>query len=684
MPILRSPIIILLLLNAASFALAQTALVDSDTILQLAKNDSTQHRVLLQDTSLQQVSDSLNLPKDSLVRKKERRLDLPKNIEIETIDTTLRSRVFQYTISRTTNDLRAMPMDTSLHYYRTDYPFLRNDVDAIFLGNLGSPVVSYNYFKRTHQSEFIFQQPYEVYFFSPENTPFFNSSTPYTILYYDWAGSRVQEESQLRVLHTQNIRHDLSYSILYNNLAAKGIYPRQRASNKAFNGNLSYLGKYYKANAGYIFNSIEAQESGGISDDGLILDTVVGPQDHIMRLENAKNHLRNHSYHLAHSLDLRLLYFGNDSVINNILMGRIGHTFEYSTYNKVYTDDIDTIYYPSPFFNTEHTKDSLSLRSIDNKFFLQLRPLRAYIFESLTFGVGYKNINSYMADSLSITNKLQTLYAYAEMSAWYKKYFKWNAFAESKLAGYQGGDYKFGGDLTLSFFPVEEGIHLNLAGNFRGTSPDVFLQNYTSNYYQWNNDFNRETELQLHAKVAIPKWAIELGVSNSLLNNYIYFGHQSTPQQHNGALSVLTGTLSHRFKWAGLHLHHRLLFQTSTNQKILPVPAFSFSNSYFYELVLIKNVLLVQLGIDWRYATRFNGYAYNPSIGMFHNADGKLGGYLWADAFLSFRWKRATPFIKYEHLTQGLIEGHNNYFAAVHYPRNDRVFKFGLSWKFFD
>ncbi|MGL5914558.1 MAG: putative porin [Bacteroidales bacterium] len=670
---LRLQILLFLLLSTASFTSAQFSILPVDSVVHTLSPDS-----------IANPNDSISIPIDSVIPKKKRRLDLPKMSEETASDTTKRSRIFQYTISPTSNEVQAMPMDTSLQFYRTDYPFLRNDVDAIFLGNLGSPVVPYNYFKRTHQSEFIFQQPYESYFFSPENVSFFNSTTPYTILYYDWAGSRQREESQLRVIHTQNIRHDLSYSLLFNNLGTKGIYARQRASNKAFSGNLSYLGKYYKANTGYIFNSIEARENGGITDDRLVLDTVVAPQDHEVQLQNAKNHLKNHTFHLTHSVDVRLLYFGNDSVINNILMGRIGHTFEYSSYSKLYTDDIDTVYYPTPFFNTERTMDSLGLRSIDNKLFIQLRPLRAYIFESLTFGIGYKDVNTYMADTLPITNKLQTLYAYAEMSAWYKKYFKWNAFAESKLAGYQGGDYKFGGDLTLSFFPIEEGLHLNAAANFKGTTPDIFIQNYTSNYYQWNTNFRRTTELQIQGKFSIPKWNLEAGASYSLLNNYIYFGHEFTPRQYENALSILTGTLTHQFKWAGLHLNHRALVQTSSNQNVLPLPAFAISNSYYYELILIKNVLRVQIGVDWRYATRFNGYGYNPSIGMYHNSDVKIGGYLWADAFLSFRWKRATPFFKYEHLTQGLIEGHNNYFSAVHYPRNDRVFKIGLSWKFFD
>jgi len=118
----------------------------------------------------------------------------------------------------------------------------------------------------------------------------------------------------------------------------------------------------------------------------------------------------------------------------------------------------------------------------------------------------------------------------------------------------------------------------------------------------------------------------------------------------------------------------------------VPLPLLAASAACYYECDLVKDVLHMQLGIDVQYSTKFNGYGYDPSIGMFYNASDKrmLGGYLWADAFASFRWKTATPFIKYEHAGQGLFDWNTSYFAATHYPRNARVFKFGLSWKFLD
>ncbi len=650
------------------------------------------------DTAIFSFGDTAQL-ENVVLRKKERRLELPKGVETTVSDTTNTSRIFHYNVNRFTNDVELLGIDTSLSSYRTDYPFFRADVGAFFLGNLGSPVMYYDFFKRTNDYDFIFQQPYAAYFFSPTNASFYNTTTPYTLLYYDWAGSKAQMEDQLRVLHAQNILSNLSFVLEYNNMGTKGQYPRQYIKNRSLNVGISYLGKYYKANIGYIFNDVEGQESGGIVDDKMITDTVVDPQMQVARLQNGKNTLKNHRFYLTHSLDIPMIYFGNDSVINNVLIGRIGHSMEYSTYSKLYTDQSDTSYYTNSYYSYANTRDSLGLRNFENKLFLQLRPMRAFIFESLTGGVGYKSMHSYMFEpGMYLTGAsdqfLHTGYFYASASGWYKKYFQWNGFGELNFLGYKSGDYKLGGDLTFSVYPgiVKKGIHLTVSAMFSGTSPDMFIENYSTNHYKWTTDYNRETEGRLQAKLSIPSWRCEVSVSQSVFNNYIYFAGESTakygdnitPEQYDEALSITGLTVSQNLEAAGFHFNHRLLFQLSSDEKIVSLPKFALSASYYYECDIVKKVLRMQLGVDFQYATKFNGYGYNPSVGMFYTSQVQQGNYLWTDAFIAFRWKRATPFIKCEHVGQGLIDGNTNYFSAVHYPRNARVFKFGLSWKFFD
>jgi hypothetical protein len=649
---------------------------------------------LLQD-SLLSVDTAALMPGDTAllanqpVKKKERRLELPKAVDDDEMqtDTTRKSRILRYRVNHTTNEVQRVGLDTSLFYFRTDYPFFRDDVGAMFLGTLGSPVMPYSYTKRAGKSDFLFMQPYEAYFFSPDNISFYNTTTPYTLLYYDWAGSKSQMEDQLRVLHAQNITHNLTYGIMYNGMGTKGIYPRQRVDNRSVSFNASYLGKFYKASLGYIFNEVEAQENGGITDDKMITDTTVDVQLHLVNLQTGKNHLRNHTYFLTHSVDIPMIYIGNDSVINNILIGRIGHSLEYSTFSKIYTDN-DEAFYSNRYLGRA-TRDSLGMSILNNRLFVQFRPLRAYIFESLSAGLGYKSLQTFMFYPAmyfagTSSEDLNTVYAYASMSAWYKKYFRWNASAQTNMAGYQSGDFELKGDMTLSIYPVKDGLHLKLGALLAGRTQDVFIGSYFTNHYSWSNSFDQSQELRLEAALLIPTLRCEVGASQSILNNFVYFGSNAIPQQYAEALSISALTLNQKLDFRGINIHHRILMQVSSNKDVVSVPLLAVSATYYYERDLVKNVLRMQLGVDWQYNTRFNGYEYNPSVGMFHTSSVQLGGYLWADAFVAFRWKRATPFIKWEHAIQGLIEGNTSYFSAVHYPRNERVFKFGVSWKFFD
>ncbi|MGB0978614.1 MAG: putative porin, partial [Croceimicrobium sp.] len=60
----------------------------------------------------------------------------------------------------------------------------------------------------------------------------------------------------------------------------------------------------------------------------------------------------------------------------------------------------------------------------------------------------------------------------------------------------------------------------------------------------------------------------------------------------------------------------------------------------------------------------------------------EIGDFYQLDAFAQFKISKAVIFLKMQNLTQGLTP--YNYWAAPHYPLNDRVFRFGINWRFFN
>jgi hypothetical protein len=122
----------------------------------------------------------------------------------------------------------------------------------------------------------------------------------------------------------------------------------------------------------------------------------------------------------------------------------------------------------------------------------------------------------------------------------------------------------------------------------------------------------------------------------------------------------------------------------SSDQEVMPLPAFAAQLSYYFDFYLVKNVLKLQIGADLFYNTAYKGYAFNPASGLYHSQNTtSFGNYPWVDFFVAAKWKEVTPFIKYEHADQGMVSP-SSYFSALHYPRNPSVLKFGISWNFYD
>ena len=59
-----------------------------------------------------------------------------------------------------------------------------------------------------------------------------------------------------------------------------------------------------------------------------------------------------------------------------------------------------------------------------------------------------------------------------------------------------------------------------------------------------------------------------------------------------------------------------------------------------------------------------------------------LGGYPFVDVYANFHLKRARFFFAMSHVNSG--SGNKMSFTTPHYPMNSRVFRFGVSWNFFN
>ena len=265
-----------------------------------------------------------------------------------------------------------------------------------------------------------------------------------------------------------------------------------------------------------------------------------------------------------------------------------------------------------------------------------------------------------------------------------KRYADWRADAKYHPSGYRGGDLSAGGEITLRAFIREHPLILTGRFRYERRSPGYWHENLFSNHYVWFNSFDKESETRFEVNFSVPDIALEVGAWQGVMTNMIYYGNDSRVAQSPGTVSLTSLYARKDFRFAGFHLDHRALVQITSDEHVLPVPTFSAYLSYYYEFWVVRDVLRVQVGLDGRFNTAYYAPGYNPALSAFYNQrEVKIGNYPYLDAFVSAKWKRMRILLKLQHLNQNLF-GNGEYFQVARYPLNPRMFKFGISWSFYD
>jgi len=345
-----------------------------------------------------EIKDSIKAYSDSV------REATPRILETFAIPDSMHyKRLIMWEHDRHFHNIALQKQDTSFNYNFTEYPFYKKDVNATYLGVIGSPTQLYNYFRRQEIDNAIFYTPYDLYTYTPESLPKFNTKTPYTELCY-WGtlfANKEKEESNIRIRTTQNITPQLNIFLEYSRFGSNGMLRREDTDNRTAVMAANYMGKRYLMHTGYIYNRIERSENGGVIDTDWIRDTTVDSREIEVYLKNASNKLKKNTVFLDQSyripftfLDknvraakrqekidaarrdsLRMvrdsIFAGGDSIaiariraemekdsleLVNAMTGKavgdsaimnsdittafIGHSSEYSVYRKTYEDDI--------------------------------------------------------------------------------------------------------------------------------------------------------------------------------------------------------------------------------------------------------------------------------------------------------------------------------------------------------
>ncbi len=664
-------------------------------------------------------------PADSLGGKKKDPKDRKPLESYLFADSLKQKRIFAWTYNPYTNRVKQALVDTVLNNFNREYFFQdKEGMGSLYLGNLGAPTTPVEYSDRYQDYNLSFLNPYKEYLFTPSNALFFNSKVAYSQFSYITSGQSDRAEEIFDLTHAQNISPTSGFNLNYRNNRTRGMYENQQSINKNFSLVFSHTGKRYTTHFGYVFNSGDMRENGGITNVSEVLDTIIDPPQNItINLTDAKTRFKGNGFFYTQSLAIPLSYVSSeyDSLLNllpdplssldslklarrrrvtssEVATGRIlfvGTTVEYDSYKKIYTDSRGEVteddYYQHWYINSQVTRDSIRETNLNMMLFAQLQPFNSTgVLSLIGGGVGYANNGYYYfrpEDYLSGGGKVQkkSVFVYGDAQGQWSRYMSWNGHVKYFPVGYRSQDIEAGGNLTLAAYTKnKKPIMLKGDINFRSQSPSYWDTEFYSNHYKWNNDFSNEVRTDIEVKLIIPSIHLEVGVNQLLSTNTIYYNANALPTQFDDALSVTSLYLKKNFVFGGLHLNHKLLYQTSSNQEVAPVPELAVDLQYLYRFTVVAGVLEMEVGVNGRYTTEYYGLGYNPAISQFYNQRTLItGGYPTLDVFATGKWKRLRFIVKMENLNNELFGGRNN-FDIASYPHNRRMLKYGISWSFYN
>jgi len=634
-------------------------------------------------------------------------------------DSMFYKRIICWNVDQEFQDIRTFEKDTSFNYYINDLPFKRKDAGASWLGISGSAVQTYDYFKRKSHSKLDFMTPYESWSFSPEDLPMYNTKTPYTELAY-WGtlfSGQTKESDNLHLFTSQNILPELNMTLFYDRWGGNGMLKREKTVNKVAVAAFNYTGKKYLMHAGIIHNRVTREENGGISDLRFVRDTVVDSREIPTYLSSAEVENKSNIIYLDQQWRIPFNFiekikarrdstytFNPDSLNRDLTTAFIGHSSEFAMYGRRYKDQISTDEEKAYFNNVANfgvwqTDESFKVNSLENKFFIKLQPWSDQaVVSRIKVGIGDR-LRFYHIPGATMSEEEKTttnsLYLYGGAEGQYKQYFSWNAKADFNLAGYNAADFGVAANAVFNFYPFRKAKQspLALKAHFETSlrGPDFLQTHFRSNHYLWDKTFSKTSTTRIEGRLDIPYWKMDASVGYALIGNSIFYDSLSVIRQCPDVVNVLSASLRKEFVIAKfLHLDHRLLFQLSSNQEVLPLPKLTANLRYFVEFVAAREretrekVLTMQIGANAWCNTPWYSPGWNPSLGVFYNqrkfqyTNGPV-----IDVFINMQWKKACIFLKVENVGQGWPLQKSDYFSTHGFINTQRSFKIGIFWPFY-
>lgn len=550
------------------------------------------------------------------------------------------------------------------------------------LGNIGLPLNSLEYLPAFGKIGFNYSRNvYESYFFDHQSLRFYNTRSPYTDILYVMGSKK---EQVFKGVFSYNVKPNWNVSAYFNRLRAEGFYLRQNVNQSyiALSSHYEGLNKRYALIVSAIYNDAKNSENGGIKyDTAFTQGGQVDKKILEVNLDQAKRSMLNRSVTLQQFFNLGRRV--SDTVKQIVPAWQFILNSSYSDNNWRYSDEYPgSGFYSTIYLDSVTTNDKIFSSKIENT-----------LSFARTDNMKHRGIADWLGFSLHAThqliavkqNTLDTTYSNIIaggrlFNTYVSNGFSFAASGNYVLNGYNKEDLSA---MVSASKEVDGKFNVELNAGMEKHTPDFIYSYYNSNNFYWENALEKTEKQYLGVALRSGRYRFGFNAGYSLYKNIPYFDNYAIARQFMGSVGVFSAQLQKDITLGNWHLDNRITYNFVPDSVVIRLPEFVLNHSLYYENDVFKKAMRLKIGFSVFYTTSYYANAYMPATAQFYIQDQKkYGNYPFVDFFICARIRSVNAFLKIEHVNSGLMG--NTYIQTPYYPTNDRAFKVGVSWRFFD
>jgi len=503
--------------------------------------------------------------------------------------------------------------DSSIHSLHTSLFKTAWEED---LGNSGSAAKSYQYTPEWEIRNRLIIAPVS-FLFQPEKIPLFNTTRPYTDLYYK-LGSKQQQE--IEILHTQNITPVWNIAADYRKSGSPGFYRQQKSNHDQAWLSSNYHSVHDKYHFTFIatYNKLQQDENGGIESEDYLRDVRYNDRRLIPVRFEAMSSVANRSSYKNYFREARLL------IQHAILIKRFGkvnlqqlqleHQLN-ASFQRFYSKDLqpDSLTYSFTqavnFSSGDSNYFNYYFRSWGNMLSLKYQRTIADALWLLKTGAGVDRdellanerrinyTNPFMEFSLMNRSERRNAWNY-QFTA--RSYFQGNLRGNNQIR--VQGKKEFPGMLGQFAWQYQHVVHTM-----------AFTQQwYESNYLNLTTEGKKESVQEVSLFYQLANEWFSLRASQYRIHQFIYRDSQLIIRNADKNIALTQCEAGSHLHWRGLHSDSKLLFQYQKEAGPLHLPQWALKTALYIQGRVVQSKLHICSGASLRYRSAFQADEYQP------------------------------------------------------------------------